>query len=266
MTVHIHADGVLIDRDGVLNHAKDGHVIEGAVPWLMRLQEQEIPFLIATNHTTSSPEEAAEELRAAGFAVDTEAVHTPLSMLAGLLEEAGIRSAYVRGTFELVRYIESFQVRVSDRPDVDAVILGFDRTMDYSALSTAITAVMDYGARLIALHENRIFRDVLQRIEPGLGAWVRAIEFASGVKGMILGKPSCDYYLAALAKLRLSARDVVMISDDPLGDLQGAADVNIRTVFVTSGKYRDRGVLASPEIRCQPDWVVDTINDIRIVR
>ncbi len=264
MRIRVKAEGVLIDRDGVLNHAKDGGVIDGAIPWLEDLGKRGIPFLIATNHTTSSPEEAGQELRRAGFDIDSDRVHTPLSILEGLLTQGRFRRVYVRGTPELHRFIRLTGVEVVRDERVDAVILGFDRRMDYEAVSTSISAILDHDAALIALHENRIFRDSEQRVEPGLGAWVRAIEYATGCRACIVGKPSRDYYLAALKKLDIAATGCIMISDDPFGDLHGAAALGIRTIFARSGKYRDPSVLGHPDIQHQPDYMVNSIMDIEI--
>jgi 4-nitrophenyl phosphatase len=146
-------------------------------------------------------------------------------------------------------------VELTGDAEADTVLLAFDRSMSYSALSVAISAVHDHGARLIALHENRIFRDAAGRLEPGLGAWVRAIEYATGSEALVVGKPSTAYYRAALDRLGVAAAETTMISDDPFGDPAGAKVLGMRTVFVLSGKYADRGILASPALAVQPDQV-----------
>jgi ribonucleotide monophosphatase NagD (HAD superfamily) len=196
----------LIDRDGVLNRGTGSPLRPAAVRWLEALGARGIPFLVATNHSTSSP-----------------------------------------------------AVELTDGAEADTVLLAFDRTMSYSALSVAITAVHEHGAHLIALHENRIFRDAEGRLEPGLGAWLRAIEYATGVEALVVGKPSAAYYRAALDRLGTAAQETTMISDDPFGDLAGAKALGMRTVFVLSGKYADPGILASPALAARPDQVVAVI-------
>ena len=106
--------------------------------------------------------------------------------------------------------------------EVDTVVFGFDRAMTYEGISKAIEAVFDHGARLVALHENNMFRNPEGHLEPGLGAWVRAVEYATGTTALVIGKPSRAYYETALAKLGTSAQDTTMVSDDPVGDLVGA--------------------------------------------
>jgi len=55
-----------------------------------------------------------------------------------------------------------------------------------------------------------------------------------------------------------------MISDDPLSDLVGARKLGMKTVFVTSGKYKDKKILKSLNKRFQPDWIHESIKEIRI--
>ncbi len=83
--------------------------------------------------------------------------------------------------------------------------------MTYTALSTPIAAVFDSGAKLIAVHENHLFRDSEGNLEPGLGVWVHGIEYASGTKATIVGKPSSTYYAAALEKLGTRPAETIMI-------------------------------------------------------
>jgi len=55
-----------------------------------------------------------------------------------------------------------------------------------------------------------------------------------------------------------------MISDDPLSDLLGAKKLGMITVFVTSGKYKDKEVLKSLNEKFQPDFVYQTITQVDI--
>ncbi len=58
------AKAYLIDRDGFLNPGHGGEVFPEAKTWIKRLVQKKTPFLIATNHSITPPEEAAKELQA----------------------------------------------------------------------------------------------------------------------------------------------------------------------------------------------------------
>jgi HAD superfamily hydrolase (TIGR01450 family) len=251
----------LIDRDGVLRFAKGGELIPGAREWMQRLSESGIPYLIATNHTTSSPETGARELEHLGFPVQTGHMHTPLTILEEVFSRHPPGKIFIRSAPDLMIYLESLGLDLTAGHDADTVLLGFDQKMDYRALSVAISAILNHGAQFIALHENRIYRNATGDVEPGLGAWVRAVEYATGVPARIIGKPNPYYYQAALRRLGSGASETLMISDDPLGDLAGAKQCGIQTVFVTSGKYQDCSVLDSLDRSLHPDLIIPTISD-----
>ena len=250
----------LLDRDGVLNPAKGSAAHPDAVAWVRKLQQRGIPFLVATNQTTSSPAEVHASLVRQGFVIGPEQVHTPLSILFDTFEADPPRRIYVRGTDALKAFLSARGLEVVDDPKVDTVVFGFDRAMTYGGISKAIEAVFDHGARLVALHENNMFRNPEGHLEPGLGAWVRAVEYATGTTALVIGKPSRAYYETALAKLGTSAQDTTMVSDDPVGDLVGAKRMGMHTVFVLSGKYQDRSVLSSEQVCHQPDEVFEALH------
>lgn len=78
---------------------------------------------------------------------------------------------------------------------------------------------------------------------PGVGAILKMLEFATSVGYDVVGKPSDAFYnegLKCLQKQNPDAifSDVAMISDDVKGDLGGAKELGMKSIFVTSGKYR----------------------------
>lgn len=258
----------LVDRDGVLERGKGGPVIPAARAFLERLTARGIPYLVATNHSTSAPDDAAEAMRAKGLPVERRHVLTPLDLLARRLgppADGRRRRVLARGTPGFVAYLEEhLELEVVDTAsaDVDAVVLAFDRRMDHAAMSAAVSAVLDHGAELIAVHENRLFRDTDGGAEPGLGAWVRAIEYATGAHATVIGKPSPAYYRAALDRLAVDAAHTVMVSDDPFGDLAGARALGIRTVLVLTGKYASPEVLDRDPNVARPDRIVRSLDEL----
>jgi len=256
------AAGLLIDRDGVLRSAKGGGLIPGAREWVQNLADQKIPYLIATNHTTSSPEEGAEELRLLGFPVNDNQMHTPITILRQLYQDRSPGRVYARGTPELLDTLKSMNWNLVDHLPVDTVLMGFDQTMDYQALKTIISAAYEHGADLIALHKNHLYKCADGSIEPGLGAWVRAVEYATGSEALIIGKPSLEYYRTALSRLRVAASETVMISDDPLGDLVGAKQAGIHAIFVLTGKYPDPEIINTLDEALRPDQIVNSITEL----
>lgn len=252
----------LIDRDGVLTAPNSGAAIAGAVGWLNMLQLKNKPFLIATNHTTSGPEKAVELLNKRGFSISLDNIHTPLSILKSLFRSKDPGKVLVLGTGYLKKHLKDNDVDIVDSVEADTVLMGFNRHAEISDFKKAVHAVYKNNAEIIALHDNRLFKDAEGFFEPGLGAWVHAIEYATGRNAFVVGKPSEYYYSTALRRLGVNPGEVVMISDDPLSDLGGAKKMGIITVFVKSGKYDDPAVLNQLPSDLHPDYILEDITQV----
>ena len=94
------------------------------------------------------------------------------------------------------------------------------------------------------------------------GPFVVALEYATGRKAMIFGKPEPAIFETVLCTMGLRAESVAMIGDDPISDAAAAAAVGMRTVLVCTGKYRqgspDPSESASDD-HCKADVVVHSV-------
>ncbi len=71
------------------------------------------------------------------------------------------------------------------------------------------------------------------------GAFVRALEYASGRKAKVLGKPSPHFFALAVESLGCQAHEAVMVGDDAEADVGGAMAAGLAGVLVQTGKYRE---------------------------
>lgn len=67
------------------------------------------------------------------------------------------------------------------------------------------------GARLIAIHEARYYKDNDGELSLGPGPFVKALEYASDCKAKVLGKPCPDFFSIGLAGVDPS--EAIMIGD-----------------------------------------------------
>ena len=94
-----------------------------------------------------------------------------------------------------------------DFANVDAVIVGFDRTFDYLKLKIASEAVRD-GARLIGTNHDPTYPTPDGEI-PGGGALVAAVAYASETEAIFAGKPMRPMFASAMSLAeRLVARAI----------------------------------------------------------
>lgn len=140
-----------------------------------------------------------------------------------------------------------------------AVVLGdMGPYFNFEALNAAFR-VLDNGALFLALAANRVFRDDDGELSMDAGAFVRALEYASGVKALLIGKPAPAFFAAAAASMGCTLSELAMIGDDAEADVAGALAAGAGTsILVRSGKYR-----AGDEERVEPrpTAVVDGIAD-----
>jgi HAD superfamily hydrolase (TIGR01458 family) len=147
-------------------------------------------------------------------------------------------------------------VTLVDVDEADVVVLGgASEAFGYDVLNRVFRR-LQHGAAFVAMHRNLYWRtgDGLQLDG---GAFVAALETASGVSPVVCGKPSADYFDAALRPMGVEASRAAMVGDDIVNDVAGAQAAGLAGVLVRTGKFQP-GDLE----RAAPDLVVDSIADV----
>ncbi|MCU1491183.1 MAG: putative phosphatase [Acidimicrobiaceae bacterium] len=134
-------------------------------------------------------------------------------------------------------------------PSADVVVAGIDLALTYRRLSVA-TTVVRRGARLVATNDDATFPSP-EGIVPGAGSILAALRTATGVEGIIAGKPYQP--AAALVRERLG-RVTTVVGDRPSTDGLLAERLGARFALVLSGVTPpDHGKLeAEPDLEA-PD-------------
>ena len=92
-----------------------------------------------------------------------------------------------------------------------------------------------------------------------LGPFVKAIEYSSNKKSILMGKPEKKFYNMAIEDMGIPKNEVVMIGDDILSDIKGAKDIGIKTIQVKTGKFQEND---SDNNFTQPDERIESIVDV----
>jgi HAD superfamily hydrolase (TIGR01458 family) len=253
----------LIDIEGTIVKDKSYAPVEGAVGWLNKVKASGKKFSLVSNNTTHSPEELLSLLRTQGFDLEAQNLDTCMKVTGGWLKKKNIRSCFVLGNQALKKYLKEQRIEVREDSSAQAVVVGLDEELNFQKLKTATRALVENNACLVSLHANKIYGDSKGEIAPSVGVVVKALEYASGKRGLIMGKPSSDFYRSVLRRLGTKPENSLMISDDPLSDLVGAKKLKIKTAFVLSGKY-DRSILKRLDKKKRPDYVYESIAEIKI--
>ena len=120
------------------------------------------------------------------------------------------------------------------RPQV--VVAGLDRSIDYDRLAVA-AACIRAGSPFIASNRDPVF-PTERGFEPGAGSIVAALEAASGVVPVSLGKPEPLLLHEAARAAGLPLSDAVLIGDSLHTDIPAARAAGIRSVLVLTGVAR----------------------------
>ena len=88
------------------------------------------------------------------------------------------------------------------------------------------------------------------------GPFVAALEYATRVEAVVVGKPSPHFFRLAAVSMGVAPEMVTVVGDDLEADVGGAQRAGMRGVLVRTGKFREEELERS-EVR--PDLVVGTL-------
>ena len=241
--------GLLLDIGGVLH--------EGGVPTpdaqeaLKRLQKAyRIRYL--TNTTRTAPKQVAQKLEGMGFDIDKYHIFSALSATKEFVWRHG-GGLYPLLTDEATDYLKEF---IAQNPAF-VVVGDAHRNFTYERLNRAFRYLND-GAALIAAAKNRYFKDSDGKLSMDAGGFVEALEFASGQKATVIGKPTKRFFLLAVDSMGLKPTEVLMVGDDIESDIKGAQEAGIDACLVQTGKFNPNDLQKG----IKPDIVAINLHDL----
>ncbi|WP_000971815.1 TIGR01458 family HAD-type hydrolase [Leptospira interrogans] len=238
---------VLLDLDGVLYTGNTA--LPGASEAISYLKKNHIPYLFLTNTTTKSRKELSEFLNDLGIPAEEEKILNSPRAAGEYIRETGNPKTFFVIKKEIQDDLKEINLE-SNTPE--AVLVGdIGKEWNYQILNEIFQKVKN-GARLIALHKGK-FWQTKEGLMLDIGAFVSGIEYATGIKAEIIGKPSGAFFNAALKMISAEASHTIMIGDDLNSDVGGAQAYGIRGVLVKTGKYRD-GILKNSNIHPYAVW------------
>lgn len=251
-------NAILLDLDGVLYQGDQA--LPGAGEALAWIRRQAIPHLFLTN-TTSRPRAAiVEKLARLGIAVAADQILTPPVAAREWLARRGLARVALfvnpgtRGDFAGLTAVTPGE---GDGPE--AVIVGdMGEGWDYPTLNRAFRLLMsEPRPLLVALGMTRYWR-ASDGLRLDTAPFVAALQHATGVDPVVLGKPARPFFETALAALGSQPAETLMIGDDIRSDIAGAQAAGLKTVLVRTGKFRPADL--GSDVR--PDGVIDSIADL----
>jgi HAD superfamily hydrolase (TIGR01458 family) len=258
----------LLDLDGTL-YTEQGP-IPGAVEVVMSLRRRGVPLRFVTNTTRRSRDAVLARLEDYGFTVNRDELFTPAAAAVSLLTSLDVTLAAPFVSEETLADLAPIDLAggTSGRPvggTVGGVVVGdLGDTWSPALLNEAFRYLMA-GARLIALQKGRFWAGPTG-LELDAGAFVAALEYATGTSALVCGKPEVAFYDAVISSLPgadwrgAADRLPAMIGDDIWGDVQGAQRAGLRGWLVRTGKFRQSELVQSG---IAPDRILDSVAALR---
>jgi arabinose operon protein AraL len=261
-------DGFVFDLDGTIYLGE--HALPDAVETLAELRRRGKRVVFISNKPLEPGRVYAEKLTHLGIPTTPEQVITSARVLGRALasDYPGLR-CYVVGEDALKTELRSYGIhivaettqdprQVIDPAGIDAVVVAFDRTLDYRKLNMAYQALVR-GARFFATNADRTCPMPGGAI-PDAGGTLAALEHMIGRKPELIGgKPSPLMLRIASEQLLIPPQRCLLAGDRLETDIRMAQQAGFTSALVLSGvTHREHLVgLEQP-----PDLVLENIGQL----
>jgi HAD superfamily hydrolase (TIGR01450 family) len=249
-------DTLLLDVDGVL--FRDKKEIPGTSEALRRFVDQGIELVFVTNNVSQYKADVCRRIQwlLPGFNI---CLLDPLDVLEATVfqDTPTLRNrCFVIGSPTLCNRLKDLGCTLIDSDYAETaslVLVASSMSLDYQTLVKASRAVRN-GALLFGTGRERVFlwKD---KLWPSTGSILAAVESASSVEAIILGKPAPEIFHMAASKINGTKR-ILVVGDDVDVDICGAQAVGYRSVLVLSGITKQA---KGDKWVCKPDLVVDDL-------
>lgn len=260
MTPFTNIKALIIDMDGVLWHGDKA--MHGLTEFFQTLREQAIRFILATNNASLTREQYVSKLLRMGVNVDLDEILTSGIATALYLSERydpAKTRVYVLGEAGASQPLSDHGFNLTGLYEVNAdiVVVGKDATLTWDKLATA-TLNIRAGAKFIGTNGD-VTLPTEHGITHGNGAILAALQAASGVEPVCIGKPEPIIYQQAITLLGTDLAETVAIGDRLDTDILGAVKTGIRSLMVLTGVSSEEDLITSDY---QPTWVMPDISAI----
>lgn len=250
---------LVIDMDGVLWRGDEP--LPGMADFFEFIQTRALPFMLATNNASKTPEQYLKKLAGFGVKVNRENILTSSLATAAYLKQTfgPDLTVYVVGQEGLREAMREagFKVVEDSRQPADVVVAGIDFTITYEKLKHA-AFLIQRGARFVGSNGDLTFPSE-EGLAPGAGSILAAIEAATGVKPVTVGKPERLMFDIALKKMDSTPQHTAMIGDRLETDILGGQRAGLKTILVMTG-VDDQAAITEKDI--QPDAIFSGVEEL----
>lgn len=269
MTILDLIDGFVFDLDGTVYLGNAA--LPNAPESIAALRKMGKRTLFVSNKPLEPRASYAQKLTRLGIPTPEEDVITSTFVLGRyLVQHHPALACYVVGEEKTRQELASYGVKVlgelagqdaqdvMDPAGIQAVIVAFDRTLDYRKLNTAYQALRK-GALFLATNGDKTCPMPGGDI-PDAGATLAALEHITGRKpDLLAGKPSTLILEMAVQWMGLPPSRCMMVGDRLETDMRMGREAGMFTAVTLTGVTQrdDLALMPNP-----PDYVIDNLGDL----
>mgnify|MGYP003951184029 FL=1 len=245
--------GLLVDLEGVLY--SDNNLIPGSLEVIKELKKNSLKLRFLTNTTTAPRKLIFNKLQDFGFDIEEKEIFTPIIATKNYLRDNRVKRIALITNIEIIEEFNDYEIT---QKNPEAVIMGdIYKNFKWDILDRIFKLVYLQNSALIALHQNKYsMRD--GEVSLDLGPFVKAIEYSSGKKSILMGKPEKNFFDLAVKDLDVTNDKILMIGDDITSDIEGSINANLKAIQVKTGKFQEKDLKYST----QPNYRIKSITDL----
>ncbi|MBO5687748.1 MAG: HAD-IIA family hydrolase [Alistipes sp.] len=255
-----HIRHVALDMDGTIYMGQS--LFPYTRPFLQSLREMGITYSFLTNNPSTSIADYLKKLAGMGIEATKEEMYTTALATIDYIRTRypDARRLFILGTpsmtEEFVRAgFEPTAQSADDRPD--AVVVAFDKTLEYDRLCRAAYWVQQ-GLPYVATNPDRVCPTDQPTVLVDCGSICKCIEHATGRQpDIVLGKPDPTMLAGVQTRYGVSADEVAMVGDRIYTDIEMAFNAGAFGVLVLSGETTLDVADKAPR---QPDLIAENIS------
>ena len=255
-----HIRHVALDMDGTIYMGQS--LFPYTREFLQRLREMGITYSFLTNNPSTSIADYLHKLAGMGIEATKEEMYTTALATIDYIRTRypDARRLFILGTpsmtEEFVRAgFEPTANSAEDRPD--AVVVAFDKTLEYDRLCRAAYWVQQ-GLPYVATNPDRVCPTDQPTVLVDCGSICKCIEHATGRQpDIVLGKPDPNMLTGVQSRYGVRADEVAMVGDRIYTDIEMAFNAGAFGVLVLSGETTLQVADQAPR---QPDLIAENIS------
>lgn len=257
MTIPVTAyKGYLIDLDGTIFRGDE--VIPGAVEFIYKLIEKQLPYVFITNNSSYTADLLIDKLTKMNIPAKKENILTSSIATAKYLKQSKEQvKCFMIGEIGLKQALKDENIVMTNQ-HVTHVVMGIDRQITYDKLAMA-TDFVRKGATLISTNKDLAIPSETG-FKPGNGALTSVVSLSSGKEPLFIGKPAKNMIQIGLNMLNCKAKEVLLIGDNYFTDIAGGIKSGVDTAFILTGIGQRTDIKST----MQPTYVLNDLSDYHL--